>query len=460
MQFREVAWSQQLYYQRLMHGPGAEVTERSLPNYPGSAMREIIRQSEHPHNVEPLLLTLGRPANQVTRKRFAEVAGELVLIQKVTNPSPIATDFKMAVHGQIIDAPDGILYPNKDTTTKYEVWLRVEMLDVLRLMIEENLIRSLVPEMQLKLIEDMLQFANDSQQHELIRLYSFSVAYAAVKRFHAARAAAIQAGFLDKAAAFLATILDEQQQHPASSVNVDPFEKLKALTTSIQAMYLVAVVNQQGDYILAAAGAGQPDSNSSNKNSVSDLQRQVNLAAHKQLAVASLLVQAVEACWQLLHERDTFEYVAPSKGSNSSNGTNTAADSAEHNANTEKGETEKNGQLQKAAEEAVEAANMTFEENWQLFKQSVYRTDFVPAYAVAGIQLGCCLLQLLAHEVRGLRPAWHKSSIEVCLPHPGLIVYSCACLGCCMTANVQLSCSACSLLSVLLALACHASSTS
>lgn len=28
MQFREVTWAQQLYYQRLLHGPGAEVTER------------------------------------------------------------------------------------------------------------------------------------------------------------------------------------------------------------------------------------------------------------------------------------------------------------------------------------------------------------------------------------------------------------------------------------------------
>jgi hypothetical protein len=33
--------------------------------------------------VEPLLLTLRRPANAATRRRFAEVGGELVLIQKV-----------------------------------------------------------------------------------------------------------------------------------------------------------------------------------------------------------------------------------------------------------------------------------------------------------------------------------------------------------------------------------------
>lgn len=83
MQFREVTWAQQLQLQRLLHGVGAEVTERSLPNYPGAALREVIKQSGHPHNLEPLLLTLRRPANKLTRQRFAEVAGELVLIQKV-----------------------------------------------------------------------------------------------------------------------------------------------------------------------------------------------------------------------------------------------------------------------------------------------------------------------------------------------------------------------------------------
>lgn len=53
--------------------------------------------------------------------------------------------------------PEGMLYPTQDNITLFESWLRVEMLDALRMMIEENLVRSLLPDMQLKLITDMLQ---------------------------------------------------------------------------------------------------------------------------------------------------------------------------------------------------------------------------------------------------------------------------------------------------------------
>lgn len=39
MQYREVAWAQQLYFQRLLHGPAAEVTERryAVLRLPGKA---------------------------------------------------------------------------------------------------------------------------------------------------------------------------------------------------------------------------------------------------------------------------------------------------------------------------------------------------------------------------------------------------------------------------------------
>lgn len=55
-----------------------------------------------------------------------------------------------------MDLPEGILYPSQDHITLFETWLRIEMLDALRMMIEENLVRSLLPDMQLKLIDDML----------------------------------------------------------------------------------------------------------------------------------------------------------------------------------------------------------------------------------------------------------------------------------------------------------------
>jgi hypothetical protein len=124
---------------------------------PGSAMREILQQSKHPQNLEQISLTLRRPANSITRRRFAEVGGELVLISKVTSSEPVVADFKIANFGQVMDLPEGMLYPTQARTTLFETWLRVEMLDALRMMIEENLVRSLLPEMQLKLINDMLQ---------------------------------------------------------------------------------------------------------------------------------------------------------------------------------------------------------------------------------------------------------------------------------------------------------------
>lgn len=124
---------------------------------PGSAMREILKHSQHPQNLEQILLTLRRPANSITRRKFAEVGGELILIQKVTSTDPVVSDFKVANFGQVMDLPEGMLYPSQSHTTLFETWLRVEMLDALRMMIEENLVRSLLPEMQLKLISDMLQ---------------------------------------------------------------------------------------------------------------------------------------------------------------------------------------------------------------------------------------------------------------------------------------------------------------
>jgi hypothetical protein len=76
-------WERQTCTRHATKPPRRRPDTTSLPNYPGAAMREIIRQSGHPHNLEPLLLTLRRPANAAARRRFAEVGGELVLIQKV-----------------------------------------------------------------------------------------------------------------------------------------------------------------------------------------------------------------------------------------------------------------------------------------------------------------------------------------------------------------------------------------
>ncbi|KAF6261463.1 hypothetical protein COO60DRAFT_1636758 [Scenedesmus sp. NREL 46B-D3] len=418
-------------------------------------MREIIRQSEHPHNVEPLLLTLRRPQNSATRKRFAEAAGELVLIEKVLNPSLLATDFKMAVHGRIVDAADGILYPTKARNTKYETWLRAEMLDVLCLMLEEGLVRSLVPEMQAKLIADLLQLsckpsqdssslqenssssqgdgaAQDSsngngdssrgsssegsncQHDELVRTYAFCAAYAAFKRFPAARAIALRAGFLQAAAGYLAAVLEEasSSSEAGSVLALDPFERLKAVTTAVEAIYFVSLCNRQGEYTLEGAGAGgaaaaPPASNgpldTSGVPSVQQLQRQQHLGPLVEAGVAPLLVRAVQQAWQELQARSAFSYMPPAPKAAVDE-----ADKADAGADTEQGKEEESDaekELRQKAEEAVAAANMTFEENWQLFLKTVYETELVPAYVRSAVQLGCGLLQLLAHEgVQGQLP--------------------------------------------------------
>lgn len=62
-------------------------------------------------------------------------------------------------------------------------------------------------------------------------------------------------------------------------------------------------------------------------------------------------------------------------------------------------ESEELKELRAEAEAAAARANMTFDENWQAFLKAVYDTELVPTYAVTAIQLGCSLLQLLAHEV-------------------------------------------------------------
>jgi len=121
MEFREFAWAQQLYRQRIIYGPAAEATERSYPKYPAAALRELIRQSKHPHNLEPLLLTLRRPANADTRKRFAELAGELVLVERALSEEVICEDLQIVVGNRVEQTPDGMLYPDPESQVRFGV---------------------------------------------------------------------------------------------------------------------------------------------------------------------------------------------------------------------------------------------------------------------------------------------------------------------------------------------------
>jgi hypothetical protein len=432
-----------------------------------------------------LLLTLRRPQNSATRKRFAEAAGELVLIEKVFNHSPLATDFKMAVHGRIVDAADGILYPTKSCNTKYETWLRAEMLDVLRLMLEEGLVKSLVPEMQAKLIADLLQLSckpsqdssssssssaqdngstvqengaahdssngsssegngaaqdssngsggsdgdssSDRQHDDLVRLYAFCAAFAAFKRFPAARAAAMRAGFLQAAATYLAAVLEQASSSSDSDAGsvlaTDPFERLKAITTAVEAIYFVSLCNAQGEYALAGAGtrstaaaAGATDGPvvTSGVPSLQQLQRQQQLGPLVEAGVAPLLVRAVQKAWQDLQDRSAFSYTPPpARKAEGAAGDDAAAGSGEDAEREKEAESDAEKELRKKAEEAVAAANMTFEENWQVFLKTMYETEMVPTYVRAAVQLGCGLLQLLAVEVGGRQGSCVAASFAI-----------------------------------------------
>jgi len=378
-------------------------------------MREILKHSQHPQNLEQVLLTLRRPVNAITRQRFAEVGGELVLIHKVTSSEPVVSDFKIAHFGQIHDLPEGMLYPSKDHTTLFETWLRVEMLDALRLMIEENLVRSLLPEMQLKLINDMLDLAADPQQPELIRLYSYAVAVAAVKRFHAARPAAIAAGFPAKTAAFLEAVLDGP--HAEDSIfRRDPFEQLKALTAAVEGLYLIALTNQQGDYNVAGTAGSAAKQNGAAAAAADDpaaaiaaavaagatldsLKRSLDgLPKLQEVCAGPLLCRTIGKLWQLLQDREQFEYTPPASFAAKAADAEANGSSKEGDEQPAEEETEEQKKMRAAAEEAVAMADITFEENWHMFLKAVYDTEVVPICAGVGLQLACGLLQVLAHK--------------------------------------------------------------
>ncbi len=106
-----------------------------------------------------------------------------------------------------------------------QVWIRVEMLEVVGTMIQEGLVGTLVVPMQTKLVEDLLELSQEEEQHELLRLTAFSTALVALKAFHAARAhvlaPAAASSFLDKAMAQLQRLVGGPRA--SSSTAADAF---------------------------------------------------------------------------------------------------------------------------------------------------------------------------------------------------------------------------------------------
>lgn len=277
----------------------------------------------------------------------------------------------------------------------------------------------------------MLQLSEAPQQPELVRLYSFAVAVAGVKRFHAARAAAVAGGFPAKTAAFLAGVLDGP--HAEDSIySHDPCEQLKALATAAEGLYLVALSNKQGDYALASSSSSGQDGSSTGGNddpapavaaavaagaTLEALDRSLEgLPALQDTCAGPLLSKALTKLWQILQDREQFVYTVPASIAKQKADAAAAAEAAANGDSSKAGqeggkagqegeeeaeETEEQKQLRAAAEEAVAMTQVTFDENWHMYLKAVYDTQLVPVYAGVGMQLFAGLLQLLVHkEVR------------------------------------------------------------
>lgn len=282
----------------------------------------------------------------------------------------------------------------------------------------------------------VLQLSSDTNQPELVRLYSFAVAVAGVKRFHAARAAAIAGDFPTKTAAFLQAVLDG----PHAEDNIyarDPCEQLKALATAAEGLYLVALTNKQGDYTLASipSSAGSSSQNGSSTGAadpaaavadavaagatVDGLDCSMDgLAVLQETCAGPLISRAVQKLWQILQDRESFVYTVPASiaaarakaaaGSSAEASTESSSgkdkkggkteSAQDESAQEEAEEAEEQKQLRAAAEEAIAMAQVTFDENWHMYLKAVYDTQLVPIYAGVGIQLLVGLLQLLAHK--------------------------------------------------------------
>lgn len=396
MEFREHAWQQQLHHMRLLHGAGAEITERSLPTTPPVAIREMLRQSGHPHQLEPLLLTLCKPVNTAMRQRFAGAQGELTLIEKSLSKEDLATDLQVAHHGQIVQAADGILYPTQDVTTSYEAWLRVEMLDVLATMISEGLVRSLVPEMQLKLMHDCLAITSDKEQHELVRLYAFVTALQAAKSFQPIRgAAAADPQFLEATLSYLKAVTAD---HSPCSIFIDPCEHMRALNACIEALYLAAVGgHQSGDPSLKTSAPYIP---------VADLVTPLQPSpALQDPAVAAAVAKALQQTCCLLVDRERrMEAAAAAAADKAAKKQQKAAEAA---AGKQTADTSSSGskegeekELPPELQEQLDAIPTSFADNWRQYLDAADAGGNLAALGSATAAMAAALLQLLAQRVR------------------------------------------------------------
>jgi hypothetical protein len=334
----------------------------------------------------------------------------------VLSKDPVASDLQVAVHGQVIQAADGILYPTKEVSTPYEIWVRVEMLEVLRVMISEGIVKSLVPEMQQKLVTDLLQLTTDVQQHELIRLYAFLVATAAIKHFHTLRPAiAASQEYLPKVQDYLEHVLE---QHSSCSIFIDPLEHIKALHSCIESLYLLSVGrNSHGDPNLKLGSVLKDSTSTTTLDNIQSLYP--DLLPVLNPGLAPLLASATQQVWILLQARNSFEppkqKPAKQQGQEQLDTEAAAAqavkdgeDEAAAAGASKDGNTE--GEAAGTAKEEKqkdEIGQQSFEENWQMFLAEGYNKDVMPSMGKTTIALASALLQLLTLQV----------SVDACWPN-------------------------------------------
>lgn len=322
--------------------------------------------------------------------------------------------------------------------------MRIEMLAAVTTMLQEGVVHSLSHVMQAKLVSDLMDRVRDDARSPLVRGYCMLAAHAAVVAFNALRplllrsadasapsAPQAQGGteesppsaalFVRSACSVLRMATKAAQaavgdgSGAASSANgdvtpgdltnpfsVDPFERLRLLSTACQALYLVA----------AGSEAALPLPFGPDGRRLSDAQRLPDVSQLATLGVAPLLVRAVEAAAAALRDRcmalESGAAAAPSAAENGGEGVDKEGGAAA-------------SELDKAA-----AGELPYDDNWREFLDMGFKGALVPREAASVVGFGGALLQLVARSTAG------AGSSECAWPSEGVLkglAEACNCAG-------------------------------
>ncbi len=305
------------------------------------------------------------------------------------------------------------------------------MLDALTVMLQEGVVRSLTPAMQSKLVSDLLARAADPARSPLVRAYALRAAHAAAVVFNPVRgevlrmgggsggegggssgddeegAAAATAGAYVRAAVAALRLATETPgaaaaNTPASSADsadgdapaaaaaaalanpfsLDPFERLKLLSTACQALYLAAAGADAAAAIPFTAGAGA--------RRLGDAQRLPDVSQLAAAGAGPLLARAVAAAAATLLDRAAAVAAAKKAGSPGQKAEKKLKDGDDDDEDGEDG----------LADKAL-AGELTYEDNWAEYLKANFDSPDVAEAAAAVVGFGGALLQLLARSKDG-----------------------------------------------------------